>query len=113
MAKLKIMMAHEGLILFSLGVCQDEAAMLAQPNGCSPLGNESIQLNDVTLPVDLCKYLGVGATFVGKRVSVFAHGHDPMLKDCNSILITRETCAISEHLRPELRVQIDFLCCNI
>ncbi len=75
--------------------------MLAQPSGCSPLGNESNQLNDVTLSVcDSCKHLGVGATFVGKRVSVFAHGHDPMLNDCYSLLVTREPCATSVHLRP-------------
>ncbi len=75
--------------------------MLAQPNGCSPLTNELNQLNDVTLSVyDLCKRLGVGPAFVGKRVSVFAHGHDPMLNDCYSLLVTRDPCAASVHLRP-------------
>lgn len=72
-AKLKTMMAYEGSIFSSFFWCfvrMRLLAMLAQLNGCSPVGNESTQSNEVALSASgLLIRLGIGISFVGKVLS--------------------------------------------
>lgn len=60
------------LLLFWCCVRMRLLAMLAQPDGCSPVGNESTRSNEVTPSArDSWKLFGVGGLSLEKLVFVF------------------------------------------